>query len=183
MQSDPQPWKVEASEYLHRSRWLTLRRDAVRLPNGAAIPDYYVLEYPDWINVLAVTTQNELVLLRQYRHGLGETHFELCAGGVEAGEDPLECARRELLEETGFGGGVWQPWMTLAANPGTHTNRIHAFLATDVELMQPPALEATEEISVHLLSLERAREAVERGEVIQSLFLAPLYKYFLSQSP
>ena len=179
--SDPEPWTVESSEYMHRLPWLTLRRDSVRMSGGGAIPDYYVLEYPEWLSVLAVTTAGELVLLRQYRHGLGAVHFELCAGVGEDGEEPLAAAKRELLEETGFGGGQWQLWMSLSANPGTHTNLSHCFLATGVELLQPPQLEETEEISVHLVSPQRAREIVERGEVIQALFLAPLLKYFLSQ--
>ncbi len=183
--SDPEPWQVESSEYLHRLPWLTLRRDSVHMSGGGAIPDYYVLEYPAWLSVLAVTTSGDLVLLRQYRHGLGAVHFELCAGVVEAGEEPMQAARRELLEETGFGGGQWQFWMDSSPNPGTHTNLSHCFLALGVEKMQEPQLEATEEITVHLVSPEQARHIADGGQMIQSLFLAPLYKYLLSlnQSP
>lgn len=176
---DPEPWAVESSDYLFREPWLTVRRDAVRMAGGGSIPDYYVLEYADWLNVLAVTREGELVLIRQYRHGLGAVHFELCAGGIEPGEEPIEAARRELLEETGFGGGAWQPWMIVAANPSTHTNRTYCFLALDVERLQPPDLEATEEIAVHLVSPDRALEIALGGEMIQALFLAPLLKYFL----
>lgn len=180
---DPQPWQVESSEYIFREPWLIVRRDSVRMAGGGAIPDYYVLEYGDWLNVLAVTRAGALVLIRQYRHGLREIHFELVAGGVEEGEEPLQAARRELLEETGFGGGEWQPWMTVAANPGTHTNRIHCFLALGVEKLQEPQLEATEEIAVHIVSPQQARHIAESGQMIQALFLAPLYKYLLSQPP
>jgi len=182
MQNDPQPWQVESSEYLHRLPWLTLRRDSVRMAGGGVIPDYYVLEYPDWLNVLAVTAAGELVLIRQYRHGLGAVHFELVAGGVEPGEEPLQAAQRELLEETGFGGGTWQPWMSISPNPGTHNNLSHCFLALGVEKLQEPQLEATEEISVHLASPEQARQIADSGQIIQSLFLAPLYKYLLGLS-
>ena len=180
MDNDPTPWTIESSEYLHQLPWLRLRRDSVRMAGGGAIPDYYVLEYPDWVSVLAVTKQGELVLLRQYRHGLGKVHFELCAGVVEAGEEPMRAARREMLEETGFGGGQWQPWVASSPNPGTHNNLSHCFLALGVEKLQEPQLEATEEITVHLVSPEQARHIAENGQMIQALFLAPLYKYLLS---
>lgn len=176
-ENDPQPWQVESAEYLYRQPWLTVRKDAVRMAQGGYIPDYYILEYPDWVNVVAVTTDGQLVLIRQYRHGIAAVHYELCAGAVDAGEEPLVAARRELLEETGYGGGHWQPLMALSANPGTHTNVNHSFLATGVERLQAPTLEATEEITVHLVSPERAREIVENGDMIQALCAAPLLKY------
>ena len=96
-------WQVTDSEYLFRRPWLTVRRDRLRLPNGNEIPEYYVLEYPDWVNVLAVTTDQKFVFVRQYRHGLGLTAFELCAGVCEKEDSsPLESAQRELWEETGY---------------------------------------------------------------------------------
>jgi 8-oxo-dGTP pyrophosphatase MutT (NUDIX family) len=179
MQNDPQHWQVESSEYIHKMPWFTVRKEAVRMANGGHIPDYFVLEYPDWLNVVAVTNDDQLVLIRQYRHALGAVHYELCAGVIDEGESPLEAAKRELLEETGFGGGTWTELMTSSANPGTHTNRTFSFLATGVELLQPQQLEATEEITVHLVSREQAREIVEKGEMMQSLHLAPLLKYLL----
>ena len=111
-------WQVTDSEYLFRRPWLTVRRDRLRLPNGNEIPEYYVLEYPDWVNVLAVTTDQKFVFVRQYRHGLGLTAFELCAGVCEKEDSsPLESAQRELWEETGYGNGTWQEYMVLSANP------------------------------------------------------------------
>ena len=98
-------WKTLKSEYLIRRPWLTARRDTVELPGGSVNPEFYVLEYPDWVNVLAITSDDEFVMIRQYRHGLGQTRYELCAGVVDPGESPLEAAKRELSEETGYGGG------------------------------------------------------------------------------
>ena len=95
-------WEVLDSEYLFRRPWLTVRHDTVRLPDGRINPEYYVLEYPDWINVLAITEDGKFVLERQYRHGLGKTCYEIPAGVIEKGETPLEAARRELQEETGI---------------------------------------------------------------------------------
>ena len=147
------------------------------MEGGGVIPNYFVLEYPNWVNVVAVTTDGKLVLIRQYRHGLAGVHYELCAGVIDPGEDPLMSAQRELLEETGFGGGHWEPLMTLSANPGTHNNLTYAFLATGVEFKQPQHLEITEEITVHLVSPERAVDIINKNEMMQALHLAPLLKY------
>ncbi|GAB4055393.1 NUDIX hydrolase [Spirosoma litoris] len=174
---DPQPWQVETSEYIHQLPWFTVRKDAIRMKNGGSIPNYFVFEYPDWINVVAVTKDKQLVLIRQYRHGIAGVHYELCAGVIDPGEEPIVAAQRELLEETGFGGGQWQHLMTLSANPGTHANLTHAFLATDVEIKQAQHLENTEEITVHVVSRERAMEIINNGEMMQALHLAPLLKY------
>ena len=73
----PQKWQVLSSEYLSRKPWFTVRRESLELPNGNRIPDYYVLEYPDWVNVIAVTKAGKLLFVRQYRHGLGEVGVEL----------------------------------------------------------------------------------------------------------
>ena len=104
--TDNRKWEVLEREYLFRRPWLTARKDVVKLPNGNIIPEFYVLEYPDWVNVIAITTDEKFVMIRQYRHGLGETRYELCAGVVDPGEDPLTAAKRELYEETGYRGRV-----------------------------------------------------------------------------
>ena len=106
-QPDHRPWKVLNSEYLAHEPWFTVRREAVELPGGARIPSYYVLEYPDWVNIIARTDDGRFLLIDQYRHGLGRTSYEIVAG-VRDPQDatPLDAARRELYEETGYGGGV-----------------------------------------------------------------------------
>ena len=135
--NDPRPWSVLSSSYLSRKPWLTLRQDRVRLPNGTIIEDYNVLEYPDWVNIVAITPEGMAVLVRQYRHGIRAVHYELPAGVCEASDPgPEETARRELLEETGYGGGDWSLLMTLSANPGTHSNRTFTYLANGVVPLQ-----------------------------------------------
>ena len=86
-------WKVTKSEYVIDRPWLRARRDSVLLPTGVEYPEYYVLEYPDWVNVIALTAEGRFVMVEQYRHGLGAVQTELCAGVIEAGETPLEAAR------------------------------------------------------------------------------------------
>lgn len=176
---DPQPWTTLDSTYLYRKRWLTLRQDRVRLPGGSVIDEYYVNEYSPWTNIVAVTADKKIVMVRQYRHGLKAVHFELPGGVVDAGEEPFAAARRELLEETGFGGGRWEPFLTLSANPALQTNLTYTFLAIGVEALQAPANEATEELTVHVVPIAEARRIALEGEMVQALHMAPLLKFLL----
>ena len=180
MEERDMKWLTLEKKYLIRRPWLTARVDKVKLPTGAVIDDYYVLEYPDWVNTIAVTKDGRFVFVRQYRYALGKTLNELCAGVIEPGEQPVEAARRELLEETGFGGGDWREWMRLSANPGTHTNTTYCFLAEGVEPLSGQHLDRGEDIEVKILTREEVFEMLQKGEVWQSLMAAPLWKYFSS---
>lgn len=163
---------------------MTLREDRVRLPTGTVIDDYFVLEYPAWVNVIALTTDDMFVLVRQYRHGSQAVHYELPAGVCEPNDlDPEATARRELLEETGYGGGDWTAFMTLSANPGTHSNRSYTYLATGVIQIQEQQQEDTEDIRVHLVGRTEIVDVVLGGGMLQALHAAPLLKYLLTQTP
>jgi 8-oxo-dGTP pyrophosphatase MutT (NUDIX family) len=178
----PLAWEVLGSTYLSRKPWLTLRQDRVRLPTGAVIDEYFVLEYPPWVNVVAVTPADQLVLVRQYRHGLGQVSVELPAGVVDPGDpSPETAARRELLEETGYGGGAWSALCVASANPSTHNNLSYSFLAVGVEPVASPAPEATEDLRVFTAPVAEVARLVEAGDVVQALHLAPLLKFFLSR--
>ena len=178
MEKEIKKWKTLSSEYLIRRPWLTARRDEVELPNGVHNPEYYVLEYPDWVNVIALTKEGKFVLVRQYRHGLDDVFTELCAGVMEKGETPEQAARRELLEETGYTGGEWRLWMTISANPGSMNNLTYCFLATGVEKTATQHLDATEDLNCLLYGSEEVLRLMEDGGMKQSLMLAPLWKYF-----
>ena len=153
MKNDPQPWTILHSEYLIRRPWLTARRDHVRLPDGTENPDHSVLEYPDWVNVIARTQAGRFVLIRQYRHGLRQTAYEVCAGCIDPEDaSPEVAARRELMEETGYGGGTWKLLPVICGNPSTTNNLTYCFVAEGVEKVDTQHLEATEDITVHLLT-------------------------------
>jgi len=179
--NDPEHWQVLESIYLHRRPWLTMRQDKVRLASGRTIDDYYVQEFPAWVNVLAITEDGDAVLIRQYRHGLGEVSWELPAGVLDDGESPLDGAKRELLEETGYSGGAWTPLMELSPNPAIQNNLSYSFLAVGVSLAGSQQLDPTEEITVHLTPLDRLREIVFDGGMLQALHSAPVLKYFLQR--
>ncbi|MDZ4695484.1 MAG: NUDIX hydrolase [Deltaproteobacteria bacterium] len=181
---DPAPWQTLAREYVIRDApYFTLRRDHLRLPGGAEIPRYWITEFPPWVNVVAITRQQEVVLIRQYRPGLAGVHFELPAGFVDAADkdDFEQAARRELLEETGFGGGSWQPLCQLAPNPAMQNNFSHSFVARDVEIIANPNPEATEDLRVHLIPNHAVLELIDSGQVAQALHAAPLLRYLLGQ--
>jgi 8-oxo-dGTP pyrophosphatase MutT (NUDIX family) len=171
-------WKVLESEYLIERPWLTARRDKVELPNGVVNNEFYVLEYPDWVNVIAITEDGMMVMERQYRHGLRWTGYEICAGVVEEGEQPEDAAKRELMEETGFGGGTWTKVMTICGNPSCTNNLTHCFIATGVKRMSSPNLEKTEDITTHIMSPEEVYELLVKDEIRQALMAAPLWRYF-----
>ncbi len=170
-------WDILSSEYLFRRPWLTVRKDRVQLPSGQVNDEFYVLEYPSWVNVIAITKEGKYVMERQYRHGLGVTCYEICAGVVEEGEPPLEAAKRELLEETGYAGGEWEEIMTLCGNSSTTNNYTHSFVARGVEKVAGQKLDRTEDIFVELLTREQVEWLIQRNEVTQALMAAPLLKH------
>ena len=114
MEEKEKAWKTVSSKYLFRRPWLTVRCEDMLLPNGNHIPEYYILEYPDWVNTIAITKDGKFVFVRQYRPGLGRTSYELCAGVCDKEDaSPLVSAQRELWEETGYGKGNWQEYICL----------------------------------------------------------------------
>lgn len=177
-EKDPRAWKVLKSEYLYRRPWLTARRDTVQLPNGVVNDEYYILEFPDWVNVIARTTDGDFIFIRQYRPGLRRTCYEIVAGVIDPTDaSPEAAARRELYEETGYTGGTWREISVISCNPSNMNNLVHCFVAEGVKRTSTQHLEATEDITVHLLSEAEVRQLLENDEIKQALMLAPLWKY------
>ena len=172
-------WKSLCSEYIIKRPWLTARRDKIELPDGRIIPEFYVLEYPEWVNVIAITTDGRFVMERQYRYAADSTNYEIPCGVMEQGETPLEAAMRELKEETGYGGGQWRELMCISANPTSMTNMTHCFVATGVQKVSDQHLDATEELEVHLLLQDEVQALLRNNEMIQSLMIAPLLRFFM----
>jgi 8-oxo-dGDP phosphatase len=179
---DPQPWERLDQKYLFRQPpWLVLRHQRFRLPTGREIPDYWIWEYPPWVNVVAVTKDDELVLIRQYRPGLGAVHYEIPAGVVEEGETIEQAAKRELREETGFASGTWSVLTQLSANPALQDNWTTTYLAEGVESAGASTPEQTEDLRVHLVKVDDALGIIDRGDMIQALHTAPLLRYLLKR--
>jgi 8-oxo-dGTP pyrophosphatase MutT (NUDIX family) len=180
---DPGIWKVLSREYLARELWYTVRVDRVQLPNGHVIPKYWINEYPPWVNVVALTDRDEVVLIRQYRHGVEKVSYEIPAGTTDPTDKTLEeGARRELLEETGYGGGRWSLLTTLSANPALTNNLTTTFLAEGVTPVAAAAPESNEDIRVHLTPLAEVQRLIETGGFLQSLHVAPLLMVLLRRA-
>lgn len=172
-------WKTVSSDYISKRPWLTARRDTVELPDGRINDEYYVLEYPRWVNIIAITTDGRFVMVEQYRHGLGEVLVELCAGVVEDGESTEEGARRELLEETGFGGGSCELISVISANAGSTNNLTYCYLMRGVEKLEcKQHLDATEDIAIHVLSRDEVYNMLVNDEIKQATMAAMLWRYF-----
>lgn len=182
MSKEIKKWKILSSRYLIERPWLTARRDTVELPDGRINDEYYVLEYPTWVNVIARRRDGMFVMVRQYRHGIGEVLTELCAGVVEKGEEPEAAARRELLEETGYGNGKWTLLTVVSPNPGSQNNCSYSFLAEDVEeITSEQHLDETEDLDIVIMSRDELYSMLVNDEIRQSLMAAPLWKYFATR--
>ena len=171
-------WRVLSSEYISREPWFTVRHERVELPSGVVVPDYYILEYPDWVNIIARDKEGRFVFISQYRHGLGATSYEIPAGTMEPhDESPLETAKRELQEETGYCGGEWRELMKVCANPATQCNTTHCFIAEGVEQLFDQELDSSEDIDIHLFTLDEVRSLLNDNVIPQALMVAPLWRY------
>jgi ADP-ribose pyrophosphatase len=163
-------WTVTHSRYVLTDRWLSVRADSCRTTAGQVVEPYYVFEDPDWVNIVALTDAQEVILVRQYRHGIGKTVLELPGGTIDPQDpSPLEAARRELLEETGYPSQHSHRWGGLSATPATHNNQTHGFLATGCSKVASPRLDESEELEVILKPAGELLQLVRGGELLPSL--------------
>ncbi len=175
-------WKILESDYLLRHKYMTLRKDRVQLANGHVIDDYIVVEKANWINVIAITEEGKYVFERQYRHGASLVNYELPAGIIEDGEQPLAAAKRELLEETGYSGGEWIEYNQAYPNPSSMTNKNYTFLAKGVRKSTNQNLEITENIEVMLLSLDEVKSLLQTCQIAEGIQQAPLWRYIAEKN-
>ncbi len=178
MKDDAVRWEKVASRAGPELPLFRVRYDTMRHPTSSEEFQRMVLETSDWVNVVAVTRDGRIVMVEQYRFGVGEVTIEPVAGMVDLGEDSLCAAKRELIEETGFGEGSWQYLGSVQANPAIHNNLCHHWLVEDVEVVQAPTPDAGEAIRVHLMTLDEIKEAVAVGKLKHPLGLSALTRVF-----
>ncbi len=168
-------WKTLATEMAFDHKWFKVRRDTVELPNGEVLDDYYVWPSNDVAMIAPVTPDNQFVLVKQYKHAVGEIMIEFPAGYVEAGEDVLATARRELTEETGYTAQELVPLATFANNPTKEISKVFAYLATECEPTAMQNLDSTEDIEVLTVSFSQMLHMIQTGEVWNTGTIASTY--------
>lgn len=174
-EGDLPAWRVEASRLVVDDRWLRVRADDCVTAEGVRIAPFFVTEYPDWVIVVALDEAGDLLLVDQYRHGWGVTSRELPTGAIDPEDaDPIAAGQRELLEETGFGGGAWRLAATLAPNPATPTNRCHTVLATGVRRLAEPVDEPTERLRLSIRPVAEVIAQARSGAIVQAMHVAAL---------
>ncbi|WP_140936778.1 NUDIX hydrolase [Sphingobacterium lumbrici] len=171
-------WTLLDSKYIIERPWATLRVDKLQLPNGNIKEEYYVLEYPTWVNMIGITAENQVLFVTQYRHGAGQIMTELPAGVVEEGEDPADAAKRELLEETGYAFDSIEKIAELYANPATSGNVTHTYILRGGKKIQEQELDNSEDIEVVLMSIEEAKTFLLENRIGQALHSAALFYAF-----
>jgi 8-oxo-dGTP pyrophosphatase MutT (NUDIX family) len=170
-------YKTLKSTEIFKFNFFRFRCDELELPDKRVQPRYYVMEFTDWVNVVALTTDRRLVLVNQYRHAVEEICLEIPGGSINpgSGETPEEAARRELIEETGY---VPQEMKLLGSqepNPALQNNRMWTFLALGCEKKKEQELDAYEDIEVLIKTREETLNLVKEGKIKHSLVLAGLF--------
>jgi ADP-ribose pyrophosphatase len=175
MRSFNMNWKILSSEYLYKATWFTIRKDVCETPEGKIIDPYYVYEFPTWVSALAITDDNNVVMVRQYRHGIQDTILEVPGGCVDDSDDNFqEAIARELLEETGYEFSDYQYLGKVSPNPSTNNNWMHMFLATGGKKVAKQNLDRNEEIEVVLMSIDELKSLIAKNEIVQALHVCTI---------
>jgi 8-oxo-dGTP pyrophosphatase MutT (NUDIX family) len=173
--SGPRRWTALATELLQECEVFRVSRTQARSPRTGDRHAFYRIDSVDWVNVVPITDDGRVVMVRQYRHGLGELTLEIPGGMIDPGESPAEAAARELLEETGYRAAELVPIGTTSPNPALFGNRVHSFLGRDARRVGEVRNDGSEETAVELFSQPELRRIVRAGGVDHALVLAALH--------
>jgi ADP-ribose pyrophosphatase len=168
-------WELLSSSYIHKGPWATLRVDTCKMPDGRIVDDYYVLEYGTWVNAVALTEDNKILMVKQYRHAAGIISLEIPGGVVDAGEEPVDAIRRELLEETGYQFDEFELICTVYGNPSTANNKTLTYFTKGGKKVQGQELDEHEELIVEEYTIEEIKQLLLDNKIKQAMHCAGLF--------
>ncbi|MBI5373660.1 MAG: NUDIX hydrolase [Sphingobacteriales bacterium] len=168
-------WKVLSSEYLFNDNWFKVRRERCETPGGKIVDPYYIYDFSTWVGALPVTEEGKILMVKQYRHAIGETCIEIPGGCVDDTDADLEAAiARELREETGYAFSSFEYLGKISPNPSTNSNLMHMFLAKGGKKVTEQQLDDNEEIEVVEMSMEELKSLLRNNQLLQSMHVSCL---------
>ena len=173
------PWKCIRSKPAQSFRVFSIRTDTVISPRTGMEHDFYVIESRNWVNIIPLTNDHQVVMIRQYRHGSREVTLEIPGGLVDPGDTPEKAAARELLEETGYQAEELMKIGSVNPNPAIFNNRCYTFLAQNVTKLRDPMPDQTEDIEAVLIPLVDIPELIRKGKIDHAIVIGAFTHYFL----
>ena len=175
-----QPWTWISSKILTTCRIFTVKQEIYRSPRTDKEHEFYLLDSGDWVNVIPLTSDEKVILVKQFRFGTKDFSLEIPGGMLDDGEPPAQAARRELLEETGYAGDEPILLGMVHPNPAIHTNRCYSYLIRNVTFNHPPRQDSTEDIEVQIVPLAEIPRLIRDGRITHALVIAAFYWYFIN---
>jgi 8-oxo-dGTP pyrophosphatase MutT (NUDIX family) len=178
----PKPWEVISTIRDKSYRVFALRKDTALSPRTGKTHDFFILESSSWVNVIPLTKDNQVVLVRQYRHGTGEVTLEIPGGLVESKDTPEQAAWRELAEETGYGAEEMISLGFVFPNPAIQNNKCFTFLAKNAMQVGEQDQDGGEDIEILLKPLSEIPGLIRTGVISHSLVVAAFYRFFMEHA-
>jgi ADP-ribose pyrophosphatase len=172
------PWPSIRSQSNQSFRVFSIRTDTVISPRTGTEHDFYIIESEDWINVIPLTANDQVVMIKQYRHGSRKVTLEIPGGLVDPGDTPEKAASRELLEETGYQATEFVQIGVVNPNPALFNNRCYTFVARNAQKIHDPMPDQTEDIEVVLIPLIEIPNLISKGEIEHAMVITAFYWYF-----
>ena len=172
------PWRLLESKVDLSYQLFEIRTDTSRSPRTGQELKFVVLDTPDWVNIIPLTAEGNVILVKQFRHGIRQVSLETPGGLVEPGNTLAEAARRELLEETGFQGEDWSLLGSFYPQPAFLTNRYHTFLVKNAVKVSELKQDEGEDLEVVQVRLEQVPGLIREGKIGHALVIAGFYALF-----
>ena len=174
----PKPWPTIDSQPGPSFRIFSLRIDTARAPHSGKKHEFCVIDSPDWVNIIPLTSDDQVVMIKQFRHGIKKVTLEIPGGMVDPGDTPEGAASRELLEETGYQAEEWVKIGEVSPNPAIFNNRCYTFLARNLKKVSDPSPDQTEDIEVVLVPTADIPQLIQEGIIDHAIVIAAFYWYF-----